>query len=212
MVRRPTLHPEAFVDAALSYVDAHGAAGLTARVLGEMLDADPTALYRHFPSMDALHGAVLNRVFGLILEAPIVGTTPRERLRAHVMNAHRLFYAHPNVLRLVPSSSGDLTNGDLITVRGLELIRALGVTGGNLTLCHQMLESYVLGSHLADLGGSPHHLAVRHARRRRLNDPDIDASTRTVDDVERLNIAAFEAGLEALLDRCEAMAKEPSAQ
>ena len=209
MTKRVSLHPADFVEAALAHVDEHGAAGLSARVLGEAMGVDPTALYRHFPSMDDLHGAILDHLFGLMLEESITGTTARDRLRSHAMNVHRVFYAHPNVLGLILTSRGDLANGDRMSELGLGLIRALGLTGSDLTLCHQMLESFIVGTHVIDLGGAPHHLAVRLYRRRRLNDPDIDASTRTVEDVERLNIAAFEVGLDALLDFCEARAKQP---
>ena len=124
------------------------------------------------------------------------------------MNIHRVFYEHPNVLALVLTNRGDLPNADRVTVRVLDLIRALGISGDDLATCHQMIESHLIGSHIYDLGGAPHHLTVRYNRRRRFNDPEIDASARTLEDVERLNVRAFEEGLDALLDRCELIAKQ----
>lgn len=204
--RTQRLTKDDFVTAALEYIDLHGAAGLTARTLGESMAVDPTALYRHFPGMDELAGAVLDRLFGEMLQAPVPEGSPRARLRAHMMNVHNAFYRHPNVLGLILSSRGNNPNGDELSLRGLEFLRELGLRGYDLALCHQMLESYIIGTHLFDLGGAPYHLEVRRQRRRRLDDPDIDQSTPTNESVNILNRAAFEAGADALLDFCEARA------
>jgi len=203
MTKQRSLTPDDFVTAALNYIDTHGAAMLTATTLGEVMGVHQTAIYRHLPSMEDLYGAILDRVFGKILERPLPKGTPRARLRAHVMNVHHVFYEHPNALGLVLSSRGDLPNADRLSKLGLSLIRDLGLTGQRLALCHQMLESYIVGTHIYDLGGAPHHLEIRRQRRRRIDDPDIDRSTPTVESVDALNRAAFAAGVDALLDFCE---------
>lgn len=201
-----------FVTAALEYIDLHGAASLTARTLGESMGVDPTALYRHFPGMDELSGAILDRLFGEMLEAGIPDGSPRERLRAHILNVHHCFYVHPNAPGLILSSAGDTPNGEALSLRSLDLVRDLGLTGNDLAMCHQMLESFIIGTHLFDLGGAPNHLEARRRRRRRLDDPDIDRSTPTNESVDVLNRAAFVAGADALLDFCQARAKvRPSA-
>ena len=45
-----------FVVAALEYIDAHGAATLTAISLGQAMHLHPTAIYRHLKSMEDLLG------------------------------------------------------------------------------------------------------------------------------------------------------------
>jgi hypothetical protein len=153
--------------------------------------------------MEDLYGAMLDRLFGEIVDRPIPKGTPRARLRAHAMNAHHVFYEHPNVLGLMLSSRGDSPNADRLARLALQLLRDLGLTGQRLVLCHQMLESYVAGTHVYDLGGAPHHLEVRRQRRRRIDDVDIDRSTPTVESVDTLNRNAFTTGLDVLLDFCE---------
>ena len=110
------------------------------------------------------------------------------------------------MLALFPSSKGDLPHGDAVSLRGLELMRDLGLTGNDLVVCHQMLESWIIGMHLYDLAGAPWHLEIRRQRRRRLNDVDVDNLSRTNEDIERVNTDAFNAGLDALVDHCEARA------
>jgi AcrR family transcriptional regulator len=71
-----------FVTAALAYVDQHGAPALTARTLGEAMGVDHTALYRHFPGMDELAGAVLDRIFEQIAAVKLPEASARDRLEA----------------------------------------------------------------------------------------------------------------------------------
>jgi AcrR family transcriptional regulator len=206
MAKQRTLTREDFVTAALEFIDAHGAAMLTATTLGEVMGVHQTAVYRHLPSMEDLHGAILDRLFGEIVDRPIPKGTPRARLRAHAMNVHHVFYEHPNTLVLVLSTRGHLPNADRLSRLALQLLRDLGLTGQRLVLCHQMLESYVGGTHVYDLGGAPHHLEMRRQRRRLIDDADIDRSTPTTESVDALNRNVFTTGLDVLLDFCESQA------
>lgn len=206
MARQRTLTRDDFVTAAFAYIDAHGAAALTATTLGEVMGVHQTAIYRHLPSMEDLHGAVIDRLLGQLLELPIPDGTARERLHSHAMNVHRTFYAHPNVMVLLLSSRGDLPNSDKVSLQGLTLLRDLGLSGRPLAICHQLLESFIAGTHLFDLAGAPHHLEIRRQRRRRIDDPDLDAATPTVASVGELNSEAFVIGLDVLIDFCERQA------
>jgi AcrR family transcriptional regulator len=55
------LDPELFLDAAERVVRAEGLGALTMRRIGVELGADPTAVYRHFASKDALLTALAGR-------------------------------------------------------------------------------------------------------------------------------------------------------
>ncbi|MBV9516457.1 MAG: TetR family transcriptional regulator [Mycobacteriaceae bacterium] len=56
------LHKADVVDAATALLDAYGIADLTMRRLARELDVSPGALYWHFPSKQALLGAVADRI------------------------------------------------------------------------------------------------------------------------------------------------------
>ncbi len=67
--RRPTaqgtvLSRELIIDRALHLLRVRGSEALTARKLASVLGADPSALYRHFASMDDLVLAVGDRIIG----------------------------------------------------------------------------------------------------------------------------------------------------
>lgn len=210
MPRKPSHSREEFVSAALAHVDAHGASNLTARSLGEAVGVDPMALYRYFSGMDELAAWIVDRLFADALAAGLPEGSPRERLVAHLMNVRRVFAQHPNTLALLLSGRGDQPNGDAITRIGFELLRGIGLSGRELLVCAQMLESYTIGVNVFDLAGSPHHLEGRRQRRRRLDDPEVDRWNRSAKVVGAINDDAFRLGLEALVDRCVQIAHSPS--
>jgi len=206
MGRKPVRSRRDYAAAALAYVDEHGPASLSARTLGEYMGVDPMTLYRHFGGMDELAGAVIDQLFGLMLEHELPAGTPRERLRAHLAEAQRAFSEHPNAVPLLLNSTGAQPNCDTVTRIALQLLRELGLSGRNLVVAHQLLETHLVGSHAFNLAGAPSHLEIRRQRRRRLDDLDIDQWNRSVDDVDTINREAFAIGLDALLDCCEALA------
>jgi TetR/AcrR family transcriptional regulator, tetracycline repressor protein len=66
------LTAEAIVAAATAIVERDGADALTARRLGEQIDADPTAVYRHFADFDELRRAVGDRLLrGVLRGVPL---------------------------------------------------------------------------------------------------------------------------------------------
>lgn len=208
MPRKPVRSRNDYAEAALAYVDEHGADNLSARALGEYMGVDPMTMYRHFNGMDELAGAVIDRLFGLMLAHKLPEGTPRERLEAHLDSIHWAFSEHPNAVPLLLNSAGALPNCDTVTRIALELLRDLGLSGRNLVVCHQMLETHLAGSHAFNLGGAPHHLEIRRVRRRRIDDPDIDASNRSTDDVNSINHESYAVTTKLLLDYCESLVSE----
>lgn len=209
MVARRTLSRQDFVEAGTTLVTEHGAGALTARALGEAMHVDASALYRHFTGLDELATEIVDRVLKQILEQQLPDGSPRERLAAHLHLTHRVMSDHPNVLGLVTSINGDTPHGDRITRLTLDLLREFGLEGAPLMAAQQMLESAMVGMHLFDLAASPNHLEIRRRRRRRIEDPTVDEWSRSTNDVQRINDAAFELLLEAMLDRIETLAATP---
>ena len=70
--RRATLTTDRIVSEALRLLDEAGIAGFSLPKLGRALDADPTAVYRHFPSKDDLVLAVADR----LIEESTAGLVP----------------------------------------------------------------------------------------------------------------------------------------
>lgn len=211
MTTRTMRSKTAYVAAATELIEEHGAAGFTVRTLAEKMGVDHTAVYRHFASLDDLTGAIVDNLMGEMLEfQPSPRLSPRRRLEAFVLNVHEVFYAHPNLVPLLLRGSGAGRQGDAITRAGLDLLQELGLRGDDLAMCHQMLESFVVGTHAFDLAGAPHHLEVRRQRRRRIDHPELDRSTPTIEAVNELNDRAFRAGVTAIIDYCENLATKKS--
>jgi AcrR family transcriptional regulator len=60
--RRPALTREQILTAAVAIIDADGVEALTMRRLGQALDRDPMAIYRHAADKDALLDGVVEHV------------------------------------------------------------------------------------------------------------------------------------------------------
>src|SRR6185436_21166441 len=69
--RRPALTREQILTAAVAIIDAEGVDALTMRRLGQALDRDPMAIYRHASDKDALLDGVVEHVAAELV-------TPRE--------------------------------------------------------------------------------------------------------------------------------------
>jgi AcrR family transcriptional regulator len=204
---RVTLRPADFVRAAMAFVDEHGLEALTMRSLGDLLGVDPTALYRHFPSKDALLGAMLDTLVGeIVAQVPDRELPPRERVLVLLRRARTVFCRHPNLMGAFISSSGQWPNGLVLMRLGVEMLEDLGLRGRDLVVCQQMLEGFVIGSSVFDLAGSPHHHDIRRLRYRAVEREAYDDVSRTVDDVAAITDEAFERGLGGVLDLCERLA------
>jgi AcrR family transcriptional regulator len=91
------LHKFDVVDAATALLDTYGIADLTMRRLARELDVSPGALYWHFPSKQALLGAVADRILEPMLRDSAadgwrerivaVGSSLREALLSHTDGA-----------------------------------------------------------------------------------------------------------------------------
>ena len=139
------LDPDKILTAALAVADRHGLSGMTLRMVGAELGADPTAIYRHFTSKDALVAAMADRLFGEVVAAEYPADW-RQRFVALMRAARDVYRAHPtlvDVLANQPEESpslvaiNELSVGCLVEA-GLDPVRA--------GLFHQLLTSYVIGT------------------------------------------------------------------
>jgi AcrR family transcriptional regulator len=202
------------VDAAMSLVGEHGAAGLSVRRLGAALGCDPTAVYRYFASMDELTLAVADR---LIAQA-LAGYRPtgewKENLRSLARCTYHAYLAHPRVATVVASR---VTGGEHET-RIIDLVlgqlRAAGFEGEQAVRLYRSLGDFILafGAVDADYLARPAHERESDARRWRdaygavdaARYPNLAALGPIV--VEHADIDAFESVLALLLDTFERLA------
>ena len=117
---RPTLDPEAIVDAALRLARQPDPTAMSFRALGRELGTDPTAVYRHFRDRNELVEAALDRLM-LDAVAAVPDDAPwRDRLRAVATGYLDAVVAHP----VVGVEAGHRTTGGPGELALLEVLLA----------------------------------------------------------------------------------------
>lgn len=99
--RQGPLNPQRIAEEALTWIDRHGLQTFSSRKLGAKLGVEGMALYKHYPSMDALLDAVAEL---LILEVQVPGQQPggwRARVRQFARDYRQLAYRHPRSYMLL---------------------------------------------------------------------------------------------------------------
>jgi AcrR family transcriptional regulator len=159
------LDPDKILTAALTVADRNGLSGMTLRMVGAELGADPTAIYRHFTNKEALVVAMADRLFADVAAAEYPADW-RERFTVLMRAARDIYRAHPalvDVLANQPEESpslvavNELSVGCLIEA-GLDPLRA--------GLFHQVLASYVIGTGALDAAWGSLGDGSREASRR----------------------------------------------
>jgi AcrR family transcriptional regulator len=143
------LTPTGIVDAALAVVADEGPDALTMRRLGSELGADPTAVYRHFATMDDLLIAVGDRVLDGVCRRLPAGPPERvivmlcERVRAQAM-------ARPRVGSLIQAAPSLLGNERAVTERLIVELHRLGLEGRAAADGYHALIELTIGSAAID--------------------------------------------------------------
>ncbi len=124
--RPATLSRGIILDAAFRVVDAEEMNELTMSRLGRELDADPSAVYRHFRNKDELLLAMADMMLEEAISAYVESEDPVENLRRMVWLLRRSYLRRPGLARFVYSR---FTGGDAeaASVRAMtSSMRALG--------------------------------------------------------------------------------------
>ncbi len=210
--RRIRLDADTIVDAALRLARQEPGERLTVRKLGQELEVDATAVYRHFRNRDAIIRAALDRLFDLALErtrsaAPVENW--RTRLETYITGLLKVFMQHP-ALGSESFATDTYGPGELQAIEFvLQCLTDAGLPADRVVHYYAALESFTLalgtgislevqrlpdsGGHdpwlspgvFARLSGYP-LLEKHHAGLQRLD-----------------SITAFDAGLAAILDSAE---------
>ena len=130
--RRPGLTREQVLTAALKIIDEEGVEALSMRRLGQALDRNPMAIYRHAADKNDLLDGVVEQVVSklVVLRAPDSDWKAVLRRTAHAFR--RVALAHPNMVPLLVTRplSGPLARRPLGTLRPLEELLELFITAG----------------------------------------------------------------------------------
>jgi AcrR family transcriptional regulator len=128
------------VSAAINVMGDVGFEHLSVRKLGEALDADPTAIYRHFRSKDELLRAMGDRsLAGVVDDLPM--TSWRECVRELCIRIRAANLAHPALAALVRGAPPRHENELLITETILgQLSRAGFDPGASARAYHAVIE------------------------------------------------------------------------
>ncbi|MCA2980332.1 MAG: TetR/AcrR family transcriptional regulator C-terminal domain-containing protein [Myxococcaceae bacterium] len=99
--KREPLNPERIARAALAFIDANGLEALSVRNLGAVLGVEGMALYKHYPSKEAILDAVAEQlVLELVVPAPTSGGW-RRRAFGVAQDYRALARRHPNAFPLL---------------------------------------------------------------------------------------------------------------
>lgn len=195
------------VRAARDFIERQGAEALTLRALGREIGADPSVVYRHFADKGALLQAVGAALVAEIELGPaMVAAAPRERLRLAMTALRATLVENPGAGMILATGSHSPAGNDLELVRwGLGQLRELGLSGTNIAVGYQLLEGYTFGMATYDISSQPDPLEARRLWFRAVSLAEFDDVSRSTNQIAELNDHVFEIGLEAILDRLQAL-------
>ena len=140
---------ESIVTAAIEVIGRHGSEQFSVRKLGEAIDADPTAIYRHFRSKDELLRAVGDRcLIGVTDGLPT--SSWRDCIRELCVRIRAANLAQPALATLVRGAPPRHDNERRITETILARLRDAGLEAHGAALAYHALIELTIGSAAID--------------------------------------------------------------
>jgi AcrR family transcriptional regulator len=159
------LDPDKILTAALAVADRHGLSGLTLRMVGAELGADPTAIYRHFASKEALVAAMADRLFSAVV-AVEYPTDWRQRFVALMRGARDVYRANPTIAHVLADQSEESPSLVAINELSVGCLVEAGLDPVRAGLFHQLLTSFVIGIGMLEAAWEGSGDGAREASRR----------------------------------------------
>lgn len=154
--KREPLNRQKIADAALAFIDAHGLEELSTRRLGAQLGVEGMALYKHYPSKEALLDAVAEQLI-LEIEVPEKGLGSwQQRVRSFGHAYRGISRRHP---RAYPLLAVRRFNTDRALVQLDRMVGAILDEGFAPQLAvefFRVLNNYCNGACLDELAGYAH--------------------------------------------------------
>jgi AcrR family transcriptional regulator len=210
---RVRLDRDRILSAAEAIVSREGVGALTMRRIGAELDADPTAVYRHFRNKDELLVQLADRLFGTGPELE-PGLGWRETMRRELRHAHLRYRAHPDLAMLLAVQPDDTPSLQRLMEHSLSRLAEVGLPPDDAARMFHLIENHVVGTGLF-------YSLIEHSDDTRMNDPaamrrvfamlPADAFPHAVAAAPHLFVdldESFDRGLELLLDAIEGLARK----
>ncbi|HEY0521059.1 MAG TPA: TetR/AcrR family transcriptional regulator C-terminal domain-containing protein [Ilumatobacteraceae bacterium] len=143
------LTPDRIVAAAIDVIADVGPEQFSVRRLGDALDADPTAIYRHFRSKDELLRAIGDRsLAGVVDDLP--ASSWRDCIREVCMRIRAANLARPALASLVRGAPPRHRNELLITETILSRLREAGFDVAGAAMAYHAVIELTIGSAAID--------------------------------------------------------------
>lgn len=198
---RPREHShEEFIDAAIRIVDAEGLDALTLRRLGAEVGVSFTAMYTYFATREDLITALVNRIANEVISGVVRrGDSIRDQLMAVALSVRRSLGRHPQLAAVFATTTNEAEQGNDATLVVVGLLEQAGLAGRDLVTAYRVIESYVFGASVFDLGAAPQHLSIRRRRYAFTGHPDFKAVAKSDKTIGEHNDESFERGFELIL-------------
>jgi AcrR family transcriptional regulator len=198
--RKPSHSRESFVTSALHLADERGIGALTVRALGTEVGASATAIYRYFPTKEALIDAIRENLLAEVQASWAPADDPVESLIALGRALRATALQHPSLgqVLIVGLTPNDATNQIPHVV--ISLLENIGVPCDRLVVGYRQIETFAIGSAIYDFAGAPNHLRDRRVRMNAVQHPAFFNQLADEESVERVNEIAFESTLRILVE------------
>ncbi|MFD7902301.1 TetR/AcrR family transcriptional regulator [Kitasatospora sp. NPDC059722] len=208
--RTPLLSRERIVSAALRLIDAEGLDALSTRRLATELSVSGPSLYNHFATKDELLDAVVDTVIGEV-DLSMFGGSPGtagapgtaaptpwpEALRDWARSYRAALAAHPNIVPVLAQGPGRRPHALRLADAVFGHLVDAGWPRGQATRIGALMRYFVTGSALASFAaGFPADAELYDVA----DYPHLGEAHRLAGHRGTVDEAAFETGLEALLD------------
>jgi len=150
MGRPASLSRDRIAEAAASIVADDGADALSARRLGAALGCDPSAVYRHFRTMDELRRVVGDLVLGDVEVDHRQGDDWGESIRRVCVSLRSVLLTRPNLASLVQGAPTRLPNEVRITEAILGALLRGGLAPADAAAAYHALIEFTIGSAVID--------------------------------------------------------------
>lgn len=150
MGRPAALSRDRIAEAAASIVADDGADALSARRLGAVLGCDPSAVYRHFRTMDELRRVVGDLVLADVDVEQRPGDDWCESIERVCVSLRSVLLARPNLASLVQGAPTRLPNEVRITEAVLGALLRGGLAPADAAAAYHALIEYTIGSAVID--------------------------------------------------------------
>jgi AcrR family transcriptional regulator len=153
------------LSAALTVADRDGMSAMTLRMVGAELGADPTSIYRHFSSKEALVAAMADRLFGEIVQSDLP-VEWRPRFVALMRASRAVYREHPTIIDVLADQPEDSASLRAINEIAVGCLTDAGLEPQQIGLFHQMLAGYVIGAGVLEASWGTASAGTRAAMRR----------------------------------------------